>query len=155
MPIRFYIHSDPYGYLSNFSRHPVQIYGRTWMTSEHAFQGMKTLDRDTQEFIRKQKSPGLAAYHGRNIPLRADWDNVIPSNLRITPEVRVKDVIMYEVVLAKFQQNAGIRTELLETGDAILIEAAVCDPYWGEGCSRNGLNKLGQIEMLIRTKLSV
>lgn len=152
--IRFYIPADPFGCFSNFSRHPVTIYGRVWPTSEHAFQAMKSRDRETQELIRKQGSPGKAAYLGRSIPLRADWDNIVRgSSLNLVPEVRVKDEVMYEVVLAKFTQNANCRAELLGTGESLLIEAAVSDPYWGEGCSRNGTNKLGQILMLVRAKL--
>jgi len=57
------------------------------------------------------------------------------------------------VVLAKFEQNVGPRNILLGTGDAMLIEAAVSDPYWGEGCSKTGLNKLGQILMVVREQL--
>lgn len=152
--IRFYIPQDPYGYCSNFSKHPVHIYDRLWPTSEHAFQAMKTLDHDTQELIRKQSSPGKACYIGRQIPLRADWNNVIGgSSLAFTPCVLVKDEIMFEIVLAKFQQNPGIRQELLSTGSAHLIEAAVSDPYWGEGCSKIGLNKLGQVLMRVRAQL--
>jgi ribA/ribD-fused uncharacterized protein len=153
--IRFYIPVDPFGCFSNFSRHPVTIYGRVWPTSEHAFQAMKTHDRATQEVVRKKESPGKAAYFGRSLPLRPDWDNIVSgSKLRLLPGVLVKDEIMYEVVLAKFTQNASCRAELLSTGDTMLIEAAVSDPYWGEGCSRTGLNKLGQILMLVREVLA-
>lgn len=133
----------------------MQIYGRTWATSEHAFQAMKSFDRDIQERIRTfSSSPGQAAMLGRRIPLRPDWNNLVSgSTLSLSPSVLVKDEVMFEVVLAKFEQNVGPRNILLGTGDAMLIEAAVSDPYWGEGCSKTGLNKLGQILMVVREQL--
>jgi ribA/ribD-fused uncharacterized protein len=152
--IRFYAARDSYGCFSNFSRDPVTIYGYTWATSEHAFQAMKSLDPAIQKAIREKSSPGQAALMGRSIPLRSDWDNIVTgSTLGLVPSVRVKDEIMYEVVLAKFQQNPKALATLLSTGDSMIIEAAVSDPYWGEGCSKNGLNKLGQILMVVRKQL--
>jgi hypothetical protein len=155
LPIRFYAPAAPYGCFSNFSRHPVTIYGRVWPTSEHAFQAMKAINRATQEVVRGKDSPGKAAQYGRSLLLRADWNNVVSgSKLKLLQGVLVKDEIMYEVVLAKFTQNANCRVELLSTGTATLIEAAESDPYWGEGCSKTGYNKLGQILMLVREALA-
>jgi len=155
LPIRFYAPAAPYGCFSNFSQHPVTIYGRVWPTSEHAFQGMKSRNHATQEVVRAKASPGKAAHYGRSLLLRADWNNVVSgSTLKLLQGVLVKDEIMYEVVLAKFTQNANCRVELLSTGTATLIEAAESDPYWGEGCSKTGYNKLGQILMLVREVLA-
>lgn len=124
------------------------------MTSEHAFQAMKSLDPRVQREIRLKDSPGKAAFLGRRINLRPDWNNTVTgSDLALLPSVLVKDEIMFEVVLAKFQQNPGPRNILIGTGNAMLIEEAVSDPYWGEGCSKNGLNKLGQILMRVREQL--
>lgn len=129
------------------------------------------------------ETPGRAARLGRNreYPLRPDWnDSPGEMLLRIEgaghvpqpgdfhfqddgivrqgviPEAvlaRVKDVIMYEIVYAKFAQNEMLRAELLGTGDHALIEIAEHDPYWGWGPSRNGLNKLGRILMAVRSVL--
>ena len=42
MAIKFYSTSEEtYGCFSNFSRHPVQIDGTTWPTTEHYYQAMK------------------------------------------------------------------------------------------------------------------
>lgn len=169
--ILFYHQDNPYGCFSNFSRHPVSIYGHTWMTSEHPFQALKFHPHrpDLVEQVRLTESPGKAAKmaRDRSLPLRKDWDEApttpIPSLLQPDDLVnrsgvkaeplfaRVKDVIMYEVVLAKFTQNKDIQEILLSTGDAVLIEDAEFDPYWGWGCSKNGENKLGRILMAARS----
>jgi len=47
----------------------------------------------------------------------------------------------------------GIQAELLSTKNAILIEDAVADPYWGQGPSKVGENKLGRQLMCIRAAL--
>jgi len=68
---------------------------------------------------------------------------------------RVKDLIMYEVVLAKFSQYSGIQSILLGTGTLPLVENALHDPYWGIGCSGTGVNKLGKILMHTREVLKI
>lgn len=49
---------------------------------------------------------------------------------------------MYEGLLEKFSQNADLKEELLNTGDAILAECAVKDRIWGIGLSMNDPNRL-------------
>lgn len=57
---------------------------------------------------------------------------------------------MFEICLAKFQQNAELRQEILSTGSRVLIEDAIHDPYWGWGASHVGENKLGRVLMAVR-----
>lgn len=183
--IRFYAPNDPHGFFSNFSQHEVVIYGRTWPTSEHAFQAMKFHPHrlDLVAKVAETSTPGRAARLGREraYPLRPDWDSYAGEMLSriegakaapapglfhnqedgihrmgVTAEPvlhRVKDVIMYEVVYAKFLQNTNLQQALRDTHDQVLIEAAEADPYWGWGCSRIGENKLGRILMAVRTSL--
>lgn len=175
--ITFYAPGDPYGCFSNFSRDPVKIYDRTWMTSEHPFQAMKFHPHrpDLVDWVHKADTPGKAARRGRDTskPLRGDWNQHPPIEMLIPlhglpqPDdgidrrgvqaeklfARVKDVIMHQVVLAKFTQNPACRDELLSTGDDVIIEAAEADPYWGWGASRVGENKLGRILMVVRGQL--
>lgn len=176
--IRFYAPGDPYGAFSNFSRHEVRIYDKVWQTSEHAFQAMKFHPHrpDLVDVVHAQDSPGKAARVGRDRsnPLRGDW-NVHPPVEMIVPLygiqqpndgfdragaqpekvfARVKDVIMYQVVLAKFQQHQELAELLLSTGDQPIIEDAEHDPYWGWGASRVGENKLGRILMIVRDKVA-
>ncbi len=178
--ILFYDPRDPYGYFSNFSRHPVDIYGRIWPTSEHAFQGMKFHPHrpDLVSLVHAAPTPGRAANLGRGGAgggLRVDWDQAPNDcyrdgmNADRIPQVpqpvdnigrpgvhaeplfqRAKDVFMFEICLAKFRQNAELRQGILSTGSEALIEDALHDPYWGWSASHIGENKLGRILMAVR-----
>ena len=141
-PICFYRPNEPYGEFSNFSPHPIQLKGRVWPTSEHYFQAQKFADTDHEEAIRNAKSPTIAARMGRSRqrPLRADWE-------------LVKDDIMREVLQAKFEQHPALRSLLLRTADAELIEHTRNDGYWGDGGDGSGKNRLGQLLMELRTEL--
>lgn len=176
--IRFYSPGDPpFGCFSNFSRHEVRIYDKTWMTSEHAFQAMKFHPHrpDLIDLVHAQTTPGKAAHVGRDRanPLRGDWNTHPPIEMMVSlhgieqpndgfsragvqPErvfARVKDVIMYQVVKAKFEQHADLAELLKGTGDQPIIEDAEHDPYWGWGASHVGENKLGRILMIVRSQL--
>ncbi len=142
--IHFYRVSDPYGYFSNFSPHPIQLDGRLWPTSEHYFQAQKFRDEDLQEQIRQTASPTIAARLGRDRskPLRRDWE-------------AVKDGVMRRAVRAKFTQHDSLRRKLLATGDATLVEHTERDAYWGDGGDGSGKNMLGRILMDVREELRV
>jgi predicted NAD-dependent protein-ADP-ribosyltransferase YbiA (DUF1768 family) len=175
--ILFYAAKDPYGFFSNFSRHPIRYMGRTWATSEHPFQAMKFYPHrpDLVDLVHMAPTPTEAARLGRDrsYPLRADWDGA-PTiitlqhlNTMIEPDdglyrpgvraepllARTKDVFMYEICWAKVQQYPEIQKALEETGTKPIIENALHDPYWGWGASRVGENKLGRIFMAIRAEL--
>ncbi|HNB51121.1 MAG TPA: NADAR family protein, partial [Anaerolineales bacterium] len=66
---------------------------------------------------------------------------------------QVKDGIMRTAVREKFRTHAGIREELLATGDAEIVENAPGDYYWGCGADGSGKNMLGKILMEIREEL--
>lgn len=140
--INFYRTSGPYGCFSNFSKHPVEVAGKVWPTSEHYFQAMKFPGTEIEELIRHAPSAMIAANMGRSrsYPLRLDWEEV-------------KDDIMYEVVLAKFTQHKALREVLLGTGDATLVEHTANDSYWGDNGDGTGKNMLGQILMKVRAEL--
>ena len=178
--ITFYEPQDPYGFFSNFSRHEVTVFERTWLTSEHASQAMKFYPHRPDLIIKvgMAPTPGRAARLGRerSFPLRPDWDREPTEpwgrmhGLERLPEQhdgldrmgggpiepvlhRTKDYIMYEVVFCKFLQHKDLRKKLLATEDKALVEDATFDPYWGWGASRIGLNKLGRILMTVRFAL--
>lgn len=76
----------------------------------------------------------------------------------------VRQIIVYDGLLAKFSQNDSLREQLLDTKDAILAECAVKDRIWGIGLSMNdpqrinpekwkGQNLLGFALMMVRDKL--
>lgn len=155
--IYFYLQTKEYGCFSNYSEHHVDIYGVKWPTSEHAFQAMKytnlkpgnahmditqfVLPHAKDHFARflKTDSPAESKKLGgnRGVKMRDDWEDV-------------KDRIMYEVVLAKFTQNAGPRKELLRTGNKKLVEHTKNDSYWADGGDGSGRNQLGITLMAVR-----
>jgi len=137
--INFYNVSDEFGCFSNFAPYPFKLDGKLWPTSEHYFQAQKFEDPQASEEVRKAKSPMIAARLGRSrkTKLRRDWEST-------------KVAIMTQAVRAKFTQHESIRTILLSTGDAKLIEHTENDSYWGDGGNGSGKNMLGQILMRIR-----
>ena len=118
--ILFYRVNEEFGEFSNFAPFPIKIGGRVWPTSEHYFQGQKFSGNGHEETIRQAKSPMIAARLGRSRAhtLRPDW-------------ATVKDDIMREALRAKFTQHPRLRSLLLSTGDAALVEHTRNDSYWG------------------------
>jgi len=133
---------EPYGCFSNFSSHGIKVGDTYWPTTEHYFQAQKFAGTDYEETIRLAKSPMHAKKLGqtRERPLRADWEDV-------------KDDIMREAVLLKFQTHKKIRKILLDTETEELVENAPGDFYWGCGADGSGLNRLGNILMDVREQL--
>jgi ribA/ribD-fused uncharacterized protein len=143
MTIYFYTtHEEPYGCFSNFSRHGIEVDGVWWPTTEHYFQAQKFAGTPYVAQIQKAFTPKHAAEMGRNrkLPLRPDWE-------------QVKDTVMFEAVLRKFETHKELRILLLSTGEEEIVESAPGDYYWGCGADGSGLNKLGKILMEARNVL--
>lgn len=140
--VRFYRPKEPYGQFSNFAPFPVELKGKVWPTSEHYFQAQKFAGTEHEEAVRLAESPMMAARMGRSRerPLRLDWE-------------LVKDDVMREVLHAKFAQHPSLRSLLLQTGEAELIEHTRNDRYWADGGDGSGRNRLGQLLMELRTEL--
>ena|ERR1022692_736691 len=140
--ILFYRQNDSYGEFSNFSAHPFKLKGKVWPTSEHYFQAQKFFGTEHEEAVRLAQSPSIAARLGRSrtLPLRADWE-------------AVKDEIMREALQAKFEQHPKVKSLLLATGEAELIEHTRNDAYWADGGDGTGKNRLGKLLMELRAQL--
>ena len=76
----------------------------------------------------------------------------------------VRQIIVFEGLLAKFSQNEDLKERLKSTGNDILAECAVRDRIWGIGLPMkdpdrfetdkwNGQNLLGYALMMVREKL--
>ena len=76
----------------------------------------------------------------------------------------VRQIIVFEGLLAKFSQNEDLKERLKSTGNDILAECAVRDRIWGIGLSMkdpdrfetdkwNGQNLLGYALMMVRERL--
>jgi ribA/ribD-fused uncharacterized protein len=142
MTIYFYTKTDEYGEFSNFSKHGIEVDGEWWLTVEHYFQAQKFTDEDHKLKIREAYTSKQAAELGRTrkLPIREDWEEV-------------KDNIMFEAVLSKFQTHKDLSELLLSTGDKDIVENAPGDYYWGCGKDGSGLNKLGKILERVRDNL--
>jgi ribA/ribD-fused uncharacterized protein len=141
--IYFYGTREAYGFLSNFSAHPIVMGRHTWPTSEHYFQGQKFAGTEHEGAILHASSPAIAARMGRSRqrPLRADWE-------------QVKDEVMLEALRAKFTQYPELRERLLATGNARLVEHTARDRYWADGGDGSGRNMLGVLLMRVRAELN-
>lgn len=76
----------------------------------------------------------------------------------------VRQIMVYEGLLAKFEQNQELLQQLKDTGDALLAECAVKDRIWGIGLSMGdparlypsqwrGQNLLGYALLMARKQL--
>lgn len=97
-----------YFFLSNFYESPVIYEGITYLNNEAAFQAQKTLT-NKERLAFSMLNPSQAKKLGRSVSLRPDWEDI-------------KIDIMYNICKAKFTQNETLKTKLLKTGDATLIE---------------------------------
>ena len=75
----------------------------------------------------------------------------------------IRQIVIYEGLIAKFSQNESLWDQLKDTGDAVLAECAVKDQIWGIGLSMTdesrfdrhkwrGQNLLGYALMMTRDK---
>lgn len=143
MTVYFYsIREEPYGCFSNFAPYGVKLDGLWWPTTEHYFQAQKFAGTPYMDEIRQAETPKIAAELGRSRahPLRPDWE-------------QVKDDVMRQAVLCKFETHESIRRILFGTGNEDIVEAAPGDYYWGCGKDGSGRNMLGKILMEVRTHL--
>ena len=76
----------------------------------------------------------------------------------------IRQIVVYEGLLAKFSQNEDLKEQLKATGDAVLAECAVKDRIWSIGLSMSdpdrmnrkkwqGQNLLGYALMMVREQL--
>lgn len=140
--IQFYETRGEYGCFSNFSKHPINLDGTTWPTTEHYFQAMKFAGTEHEEKVRNAPTAMAAAKMGRerSRPLRKDWEDV-------------KEQVMMKALRAKFTQHANARNTLLGTGNARLVEHTDRDSYWADGGDGSGKNRLGELLMRLRAEL--
>lgn len=146
----FYHNGQPFYELTNFwiCSPQIVIAGEKWLTSEHYYQA--------------QKFPaGSAAYRSvqsaataRDVfDLANGTSGTLKSQIASNWNSRSLSVMM-TVVRAKFSQNKHLKSLLLSTGQATLVEnAGKNDPFFGGGADMNGKNHLGIILMRVRAEL--
>ena len=153
--IMFNSRHDKYWYLSSFAPSLVFINSiESGVTKKHwfpnievGFQYFKTTSSVFREKIMQCTSPSKARYFGSakaQCPIRSNWDDSLSK------------VVMRQLDLAKFSQNAVLAEELIGTGDATLMEFAPWEantPYWGVNADGEGPNRKGKILMQVRQRL--
>ena len=140
MAIKFYRLKDPHGYMGNFYPSKVFVYGKWFKNVEAAFQAQKTPVEAEVLAIQNASKPMEARNLGQKCQLRENWE-------------QIKDIVMYECVLAKFVQHKDLREQLVATGDEELIEDSPVDWTWGCGKDGTGKNLLGKALMRVRREL--
>ena len=144
-PIRFYKIPDPWGLFANFTRHLLEIDGKTWRSTEHYFQAQKFVRTDPEhaEAVCDAAKPGTSATMGRDRghPLDPVWEEI-------------KYQVMLVALIAKFTQHDDCKAVLLASGDHPLIEdtrqGRDDDHIWGDGSTGTGQNLLGKALMAVR-----
>lgn len=144
--IRFYrANEKPYGAFSNLFPRPVKFEGRTYATSEHAYQAGKAAKPAVRDWILSAPTPSLAAMAAHGLYV---WD-VVPN------WADIKFDRMRAVLRAKFEQHADLKALLISTGEARLVEAGTVNNavnrLWGE-VDGKGQNMLGVMLMELRSE---
>ena len=154
--IGFHNPSEDYGFLSNWYLSDFQIDGITFTSMEQYMMYKKAVcfkDENIAKQVLAEKNVAKIKELGR---LVSGYDEHIWNGVR--------QIIIYEGLLAKFSQNEFLKSRLLDTKNSILAECAVKDRIWGIGLSMTdskrliptewqGQNLLGYALMMVRDRL--
>lgn len=125
-------------FLSNFWLEP----RRRMLSNEHFYQAAKALNVEDRGLIMHAETPGRAKELGRIVVARPDWDDI-------------RETVMMDGLRTKFFADDTLTEMLLSTGDEHLAEINHWgDTYWGVDLQGNGLNRLGELLMEVRTELA-
>ena len=145
------------GVLSQWHPAGFELGGRHFGTAEQWMMVQKAElfeDRIRAEAIMSAPDPAEQKRHGQQV---AGFNQVRWDALKLD--------IVYRGNVAKFDQNPGALRQLLNTGDAMLVEANPRDWIWGVGLAIDdpavhqpdlwrGTNFLGRILTLVRQRLA-
>lgn len=144
------------GFLSNWYISKFEVAGRVFSSMEQFMMYQKAIcfgDEAVAEQILKTDDVARIKELGRMV---SGYNENIWNGMR--------QLIVYEGLVAKFSQNEELKERLLQTGDALLVECAVHDRIWGIGLSMKderrfdisqwrGKNLLGYALMMVRNKI--
>jgi len=145
----------PYGWLGNMSPYPIEYEGTIYRTTEALFQCLRFRGHpEVQKKIREQKSPMaakmIAKKHRHLLQRGEDWDEAEDDIERMRLCLKLK-----------LQQHPQLRQQLLDTGEALIVEDCTARPrgsakFWGavlEDGQWVGRNVLGNLWMELREQL--
>lgn len=154
--ICFHGENEENGYLSNWYPFPFTIQAITFSSMEQYMMYRKALffgdERIAAQILATSNVSEIKAL-GR---LVSGYDENLWNGVR--------QIVVYEGLLAKFSQNPKLKEQLKGTERAVLAECAVKDRIWGIGLSMQdpnrldrakwrGQNLLGYALMMVREKL--
>lgn len=154
--ICFHNPDEENGYLSNWYMSDFTINGIRFSSMEQYMMYSKAMcfgDSTIAKEILANDDVAIIKRLGRKV-----------SNFNESHWVGVRQIIIYEGLLAKFLQNKDLADKLVLTDDAILAECAVKDGIWGIGLSMtdpdrldrslwHGKNLLGYALMMVRKRI--
>jgi len=155
--ICFHNPDEENAFLSNWFFSDFEVEGVTYSSMEQYMMHRKALtfgDAEIAERIMATDDFGQIKALGRQV---RNFNTQIWNGIR--------QIVVYEGVLAKFRQNPHLKQQLLATGDAVLAECAYGDRIWATGLGMEdphredmehwrGQNLLGFTLMQVRQKLS-
>lgn len=144
------------GYLSNWYLSKFIIHGTEFSSLEQFMMYRKSVcfnDKATATEILSTDDVAEIKLLGRQV---SNYDESTWNGIR--------QIVVYEGLIAKFSQNDELKTKLKATGSALLAECAVKDRIWGIGLSMKdndrfdkskwkGKNLLGYTLMMVREQL--
>ncbi len=125
----FHLPEEPDGYLSNWYPATFALDGITFTSTEQYIMYRKCQifgDSVSAASILATNDPAQHQAIGRNA---ADFNGIIWDGM--------KQIIAFQGLMAKFSQNEDLKKQLLETGDAYLVECAYKDTIWACGIRLN------------------
>ena len=140
--VYFHLPTEPHGYLSNWYPSRINLEGEAFSSAEQYIMYKKCQmfgDQASAAKVLQTDDPAQQQDIGRKA---SGYDNNVWAGAR--------QMIAYEVLLAKFTQNEDLKKKLLETGDAYLVECAGSDKIWACGIKlydddrKNASNWTGQ-----------
>jgi ribA/ribD-fused uncharacterized protein len=154
--IGFWGISNPNGYFSQWYPSEFIVDKVKYLNAEQYMMAEKAKlfgDEEIRKVILATKDPRKCKDLGRKI-----------KNFDEKKWIENREKIVFEGSLAKFSQNEELKRKLLDTEDAILVEASPTDSIWGIGMmvtdpnfndqsKWKGLNLLGKALMRVRDKL--
>ena len=154
--ICFHNPNEENGYLSNWYPSKFTYAGRLFSSMEQYMMYRKAIcfhDEIIASEILKTDDVAVIKALGRQV---SGYDDSVWNGIR--------QIAIYEGLLAKFSQDEELKQQLLATEDAVLAECAVRDRIWGIGLSMTdldrldrskwkGQNLLGYALMMVRDKL--
>ena len=154
--ICFHNSDEENGYLSNWYLSPFTIDGKHFSSAEQFMMYSKAIcfsDEAVAAQILATDNVAEIKALGRQV---SNYDEHIWNGIR--------QIVVYEGLMANFSQNKDLKDKLKATGQAILAECAVRDLIWGVGLSMKdprrfdkskwrGKNLLGYTLMMVRERL--